>query len=203
MNALKKLSILFLLLIPVWSLNAQDIITKKNAEEIKAKVVEVSKDEVKYKRYGSESGPTYTLPVSDIFMIKYENGDKDVFGNETSSDKPTTAAPSRPTPVQSQTATPSAAPERGNAALPEKARRGYVGIALGAASLLEDYSDVTSGGFQFNLVNFGYLFGKHVGMTASIMGISYVWDRYSDATVGFVGLTAGPLFTFGPDLKVV
>jgi hypothetical protein len=63
--------------------NAQDVITRKNGSEIRAKVVEVGLSEVKYKMYGNESGPTYTLPKAEIFMITYEGGSKDVFGNET------------------------------------------------------------------------------------------------------------------------
>jgi hypothetical protein len=58
---------------------AQDIITLKNGEEIKAKVQELGLDNVKYKKYENQAGPTYTLMKSNIFMIKYENGDKDVF----------------------------------------------------------------------------------------------------------------------------
>jgi hypothetical protein len=61
------------------ALFAQDIITLKNGEEIKAKVQEIGLDNVKYKKYENQAGPTYTLMKSDIFMIKYENGDKDVF----------------------------------------------------------------------------------------------------------------------------
>jgi hypothetical protein len=42
-------------------------------------VQEIGLDNVKYKKYENQNGPTYTLMKSDIFMIKYENGDKDVF----------------------------------------------------------------------------------------------------------------------------
>jgi hypothetical protein len=52
--------------------NAQDIITKKDGTEISAKVTEVNSSDVKYKMYGEESGPTYTLPKSQIFMIVYK-----------------------------------------------------------------------------------------------------------------------------------
>jgi hypothetical protein len=58
---------------------AQDVITLKNGDEIKAKVQEVGLSDVKYKKYDNLTGPLYTLLKSEIFMIKYENGDKDVF----------------------------------------------------------------------------------------------------------------------------
>jgi sRNA-binding protein len=60
-------------------MNAQDIITKVNGEEINAKVLEINANEVKYRKLGNETGPIYTLSKSEIFMIKYGNGDKDVF----------------------------------------------------------------------------------------------------------------------------
>lgn len=205
MNSLRKLSALFLLLIPMWSLNAQDIITKKNAEEIKAKVIEVGKDEVKYKRHGNETGPTYTLPIADIFMIKYENGEKDVFDGETTA-KPTTTSASTQQTAQSQVATRSTAAERNvnieNTAEPGKIRKGFVGLAIGGAALSKDYSDVESGGFQFN-VNFGYLFSKHIGITSSFFLTSFASTYNSDASIGLYGFTAGPLISFAiPSGKV-
>ncbi|MDR1259157.1 MAG: hypothetical protein LBK65_07780 [Tannerellaceae bacterium] len=61
---------------------AQDIITLKSGDEVKAKVQEVGLTDVKYKKYDNLEGPVYTLLKTDIFMIKYENGEKDVFKDE-------------------------------------------------------------------------------------------------------------------------
>jgi hypothetical protein len=61
---------------------AQDLIILKTGDEIKAKVAEIGIDNVKYKKYDNLSGPVYTLKKSEIFMIKYENGDKDIFKDE-------------------------------------------------------------------------------------------------------------------------
>jgi len=72
----------------LWS---QDIITLKNGEEIKAVVQEVGIAEVKYKKYENLTGPTYTLPKSAIFMIKYKNGEKDLFNEITEVRQPTQA----------------------------------------------------------------------------------------------------------------
>ena len=57
----------------------QDIIIMKNGNDIQAVVQEVGIDEVKYKRFDNPNGPNYTLKKSDVFMIRYENGTKDVF----------------------------------------------------------------------------------------------------------------------------
>jgi len=62
---------------------SQDIIIKRNGDEIQAVVKEVGTDEVKYKRFDNPQGPNYTLRKSEIFMIRYENGSKDVFDTPT------------------------------------------------------------------------------------------------------------------------
>ena len=61
------------------TIQAQDIITLKTGEEIKAKVLEVNINEVKYKKADNVQGPTYTVEKAMIFMIKYEDGSKDIF----------------------------------------------------------------------------------------------------------------------------
>lgn len=65
---------------------AQDIILKQNAEEIKAKVEEITDHEVKYKEFENLDGPTYTISKSDIFRIKFANGDIETFKDSETSD---------------------------------------------------------------------------------------------------------------------
>ena len=64
---------------------AQDVITLKNGDEIEVKVLEVGITEIKYKKFDNQSGPTYTKNVSDIFMIKYQNGERDLFQSKVQS----------------------------------------------------------------------------------------------------------------------
>lgn len=63
---------------------AQDHIILRKGSEIKAKVVEITLDEIKYKKADNPDGPVYTVLKSDVFMIKYENGSKDTFSNSES-----------------------------------------------------------------------------------------------------------------------
>jgi hypothetical protein len=58
---------------------AQDIIIMANGEDIQAKVSEINDSEVRYKNFSNLQGPDFVIRSSDIFMIKYENGSKDVF----------------------------------------------------------------------------------------------------------------------------
>ncbi len=68
--------------------SAQDTITKKNGEDIKAKVLEVTKTEIKYKRFESPEGAIYTMDKADIVMIRYKDGTKDLFLQEVAATTP-------------------------------------------------------------------------------------------------------------------
>jgi len=59
--------------------NAQDVILKKDASEIKAKVLEITGEQVKYKDFDYQDGPTRNINISEVFMITYQNGQKEVF----------------------------------------------------------------------------------------------------------------------------
>jgi len=64
------------------SLKAQDIIFLKNGDEIQSIVQEIGIEYVKYRKFENQTGPIYNVSLVEIFMIKYENGTKDMF-NET------------------------------------------------------------------------------------------------------------------------
>ena len=63
------------------SASAQDIITKKNGEDIRAKVLEVDNTNVRYILFDEQDGPVYTVRKSEILMISYPSGRREVFGN--------------------------------------------------------------------------------------------------------------------------
>jgi len=58
---------------------SQDVITNKNGEDIQARILKVGTEEVEYKRYDNPDGPVFTMTKSDILLIRYENGTKDIF----------------------------------------------------------------------------------------------------------------------------
>ena len=76
-----KTTILIVLLIAVRVCFSQDIIMMRTGEEIKAKVQEVGTDQIKYNKYGTDA-PLYVIKKADVFMIKYENGTKDLINTE-------------------------------------------------------------------------------------------------------------------------
>jgi len=83
---MKKKVILLLAICAFFNAKAQDIIVTNKGEEIQAKVEEVGDIQIKYKKFSHLSGPVYSLPKSEIFMIKYENGNRDVFNTNNSPD---------------------------------------------------------------------------------------------------------------------
>ena len=60
---------------------AQDIIVKKDGSTIISKVLEIGSKEVKYKKFSNQNGPVYSISLSGILAINYENGEKEDFSN--------------------------------------------------------------------------------------------------------------------------
>ena len=79
---MKKLVLLFAAVCPLIALAQDKIITKKG-ETIAAKVLEISTDEVKYKKADNLKGPTYIAQKAELQAIEYENGAKEVYSTTT------------------------------------------------------------------------------------------------------------------------
>ncbi len=75
---MKRLFLVLMSMASVASTFAQDVITKRDGEEIQCKILEVSTNKVKYKKWKNEDGPTFVEKKSDVIMLKYENGTKEV-----------------------------------------------------------------------------------------------------------------------------
>lgn len=84
MKKLIYVSIVFLF--SFTSIYAQDIVTKTNGDDLSVKILEVTQTEIKYKRFDNLDGPTFTLPINEILIIRYENGSKEVFNQQSKAD---------------------------------------------------------------------------------------------------------------------
>ena len=60
-----------------------DVITFKNGDEFKAKVIEITPSEIKYKRFDSLDGPTRVALKTEVFAINYANGTRELFNTIT------------------------------------------------------------------------------------------------------------------------
>ncbi|MCQ2188529.1 MAG: hypothetical protein MJZ00_01240 [Paludibacteraceae bacterium] len=75
---MKRLFLVLASMASIASTLAQDVIVKRDGEEIQCKILEVSTNKVKYKQWKNQSGPTFVEKKSDVLMLKYENGQKEV-----------------------------------------------------------------------------------------------------------------------------
>ncbi len=80
-NKIYILLFLAIILATNFQLKAQDIIILNSGELVKSKVLEITLNQVKYKRFDQISGLVYSLVKNELFAIHYEDGTKDVFSN--------------------------------------------------------------------------------------------------------------------------
>lgn len=76
---MKKVLVLTILSIAAMNVAAQDVVVKKDGSTILAKVLEVNQDNIRYKKFSNPDGPTYTIGLSDVMAVNYENGEKETF----------------------------------------------------------------------------------------------------------------------------
>jgi hypothetical protein len=85
---MKKLLLAMFCAVAAQTLWASDAIFLLDGSEIEAQVSEITQTEIKYKKVSNLNGPLYTMPKDAVFMIKYENGEKDVFFQTTPNEAP-------------------------------------------------------------------------------------------------------------------
>jgi len=73
------LLVAFVAVIAIARVAGQDVIYRNDGSEIKAKVVEITTDAIKYRNFDQPSGPIRNILTSDVFMIIYEDGTKEVY----------------------------------------------------------------------------------------------------------------------------
>jgi hypothetical protein len=82
---------------------AQDTLVKKNGEELQVKVLEITPDLVKFKRFDNLEGPTISVYKREVFMIRYAGGTKEIITPMPVQPQPAPAQPLpnayKPTPV--------------------------------------------------------------------------------------------------------
>ena len=78
---MKKLALLFAFVLFMLPARSQDTIVFKDASEIEAKVTDITNETISYVKWNNPDGPKYTVNKSEIFYVKYQCGDKDVFSD--------------------------------------------------------------------------------------------------------------------------
>jgi hypothetical protein len=78
---MKNILLIILFICSSTIIKAQDTLSTRSGESIIAKVLEVTTNEVKYKKFDNLNGPDMIILKSDLLQIRYENGTKDDFSN--------------------------------------------------------------------------------------------------------------------------
>jgi hypothetical protein len=144
---------------------SQDVITKKSGEDIQAKISEITTTQIKYNRFDNLKGPIYSIDKSEVLMIRYENGTKDIFTESNKSTEKIT--PSNDTQVKQD-------------AITNHKYKNRIGLTMGGGSgfqnipfvTLTDGTEATISFGAGTLVEFeyGYEFNRHFDLTFNIGG---------------------------------
>lgn len=65
----------------LFSATAQDTIFKTDSAIIQAKVTEVGDETIKYKKFNNLDGPIYNIKKTDVRIIVYQNGEKEIYNS--------------------------------------------------------------------------------------------------------------------------
>jgi hypothetical protein len=79
----KVISIFVILLFASSFAFSQDEIFFNSGDRVNAKVMEISKNQVKYKKFSNLDGPLVIVNKKDVKKIIYQNGEEDVFTSNT------------------------------------------------------------------------------------------------------------------------
>lgn len=114
----KKFGLLWVALCCIASLSAQDRIVKTDNTQIEARVLEISPEQIRYKRFSNPDGPTYVLPIGDVDHIRYANGETESFRPAQPTPAPQPAETTQAQPADAVPALPAADPQRPAAPAP-------------------------------------------------------------------------------------
>jgi hypothetical protein len=81
---MKKLIILFFVFFVGKIMFAQDVIVQIKGDPIKAKVLEITNETIKYKEFDYQDGPTRNIKISEVTAIVYSNGKIESFNQPQS-----------------------------------------------------------------------------------------------------------------------
>jgi len=74
-----KLLVLFCVCLLSQLVSGQDQIIRKDSTILKVKIIEIGDQEIKFKEFKEQNGEIYTIPLSEVLAVIYENGEKKEF----------------------------------------------------------------------------------------------------------------------------
>ena len=70
------------IILSITTVQGQDIIIKNDKAELKAKVIEIQEEYIKYYLFDQPNGPIRNIKILDVFMIIYADGTRETFQKE-------------------------------------------------------------------------------------------------------------------------
>jgi len=182
MKKLFFLTISMVFAVAMFAADAVDVIITSDAKKIDAKILEVSKTEIKYKEADNLEGPTFIMETSEINSIIYASGKVAVFDHEPQ------AAPASYNAAgakNNKAANENAAPEKKNV------YQGYFAFTgtFGKLDLGWYGGSVARGGIEM-LSTYGCRFNKYAFLGG---GFGLTTDMY-DGYYGFAGALSIPVY---------
>ena len=89
---------------------AQDLLTRRDGTEVLVKVLEITPDLVKYRRFDNPDGPLISVRKTDVFRLKYANGTQEILTPLAPGAALPTPGPLGATPAPTPPAGPNAVP---------------------------------------------------------------------------------------------
>lgn len=80
---MRKLHLVLFLLVTILSLNAQDVIVKKDGTTVLCKIYEVNGTDIVYKKWSDLNGDKYIMDRSIVSVINYQDGRQDKLNEQT------------------------------------------------------------------------------------------------------------------------
>ena len=177
----KKIIIFFALsALCIFSVNAQDVITLRNAGHIRARVTEITPTEIRYKHFDNLDGPVITLSRSEVFAITYENGRREVIN-------PFTATESGASQARQNA---------GSTGSNRYAQQGNFAIGINALYATDGYDEIGIGGkLQYNVSNRIRFAGEY-----NFFPKKHIWSWWDFSVYGHCLLFLGDKFAVYPSV---
>ena len=165
--------------------SGQDIITKLDGSELQSKILEVGIDEIRYKDHSNLEGPVYVIRKAEVFMIKYQNGTKEVINQGAPSANVVTAPTTTAVPNQNIKVSPDIVRKTRTAGIVGYAMAAPI-IGLATAAALSD--DFVVGGIIGGVATLGLGISAPLiaGRARKTREITHVEGLYSARLTGWI-----------------
>jgi len=185
-NKIKITAVVFLVALSVLTVKAQekdsiattDVIIRVDGSIIYGKVLEVSQDEVKYRKNDIPDGPEVTLPRKQVYVISYSNNTKQVI-------TPVFGKRKLDEPAFDENALESEA-EEAKQNLKYNIAHGDIRVGMGFSRAyssfkgVDDFSKESSSPSLFAAYQFRYNRFLKIGVSLGYASFNYKYDRISD-----------------------